>query len=351
MNKFKFYLILSIITVSIISCSKNDNSTPVEPPRDYATQYATDNTDIEEYLKTNFITVINHPGFADDQDVTISKIPAGGTQPTIFSYLNSATFPKLLTRPVSLHNITYITYYLVLRPGTGVNPCNVDGVLTSYRGDYLERIVATGETTSTVTATKFDEIKFPQTIFTLFTTQTIPLRGWSEIFPQFKTGTNTSNPDGTINYSNFGAGVMFLPSGLGYYNTASGGIPSYSPLVFSFKLYAIQRLDQEVEYRGGLSIPVPDGVLSYQEDLNSDSYMYDYRNTVNYPTAPADAIRYADDTDKDGIPDFLDVDDDGDTYTTKLEIKNPATGLSYPFASIPICTSGKRNYLDVTCHP
>lgn len=327
MNKFKFYLILSIITVSIISCSKNDNSTPVEPPRDYATQYATDNTDIEEYLKTNFITVINHPGFADDQDVTISKIPAGGTQPTIFSYLNSATFPKLLTRPVSLHNITYITYYLVLRPGTGVSPCNVDGVLTSYRGDYLERITETTSAASTVNSAKFEEVKFPQTILSLYST--IP--GWSEIFPQFKTGdTPISNPDGTITYSNFGAGVMFLPSGLGYYNAASGGIPSYSPLVFSFKLYAIQRFDQD-----------NDGIPSYQEDQNGDGYSRTLAAGVVNP----------DDTDVDGVLDFLDVDDDGDTYTTKLEIKNPATGLSYPFASIPICTSGKKNYLDSSCHP
>jgi hypothetical protein len=38
-----------------------------------------------------------------------------------------------------------------------------------------------------------------------------------------------------------------------------------------------------------------------------------------------------DDTDKDGIPNYYaDVDDDGDSYGTKIEINNPATGLSYP---------------------
>ena len=42
-----------------------------------------------------------------------------------------------------------------------------------------------------------------------------------------------------------GAGVMFLPSGLAYFNGASGSIPSYSPLIFSFKLYAIKRADQD----------------------------------------------------------------------------------------------------------
>ena len=333
MNKFKFYLILSIITVSIISCSK-DKAPPVEPPRDFATQYTADNTVIEDYLKANFITIINHAGFDDDQDVTISPITNGETS------IWDQTVYQLKTRNISIHNITYKTYYLVLRTGLGESPSNVDGVLASYKGDYLEPIASTTSAVATVTATKFEEVKYPQSILSLNSA----INGWSEIFPQFKTGTyaphldSNGNADGTITYKDFGAGVMFLPSGLGYYNTGSGAIPPYTSLVFSFKLYEIQRLDQDA-----------DGIPSYLEDL--DGYMYDYRNIVNYPTAPVDAIRYADDTDKDGIPDFLDVDDDGDNYTTKLEIKNPATGLPYPFGSIPTCTSGKKNYLDATCHP
>jgi hypothetical protein len=40
----------------------------------------------------------------------------------------------------------------------------------------------------------------------------------------------------------------------------------------------------------------------FQEDLNNDGYIYNYSNKVNYPTFPADNIRYEDDSDKDGIP-------------------------------------------------
>jgi hypothetical protein len=39
-----------------------------------------------------------------------------------------------------------------------------------------------------------------------------------EIFPEFKTGTYSSNTDGTVSYSDFGADVMFIPSGLAYFN-------------------------------------------------------------------------------------------------------------------------------------
>jgi hypothetical protein len=335
MNKFKYYFILSITTISLFSCSKNNGTAEITPARDYAVQYATDINTIEEYLKTNYITV------SADQDVVITKIPAGGTQESIWDQ----TTYELKSKDVNLHDIVYKLYYLVLREGTQDRPTNVDGVLTAYKGEYLEQ-----ETTAAVTtlnAKGFEEVKYPQQILSLFSTIT----GWGEIFPEFKTGNFSSNADGTVSYSDFGAGVMFIPSGLAYFNKGAGTIPSYAPLVFSFKLYAISRSDMEVKFVNGVAISDPDGIPSYLEDINGDGYIYDYRNTVKYPTPPADAIRYADDTDKDGIPDFLDSDDDGDNYTTKLEIKNLATGLPFPFGSIPTCSSGKKIYLDPTCHP
>jgi FKBP-type peptidyl-prolyl cis-trans isomerase len=337
MNKFKFYFILSITSLSLFSCSKNDTA-QITPPRDFAVQYATDITDIETYLNTYYITVTNNAGSPDDQDVVLTKIPDGGTQASIMSYKDKTTFPKLLSRDVKLHNITYKLYYLVLREGVGESPSNVDGVLASYRGEYLQQTVVSSVTT--LTPTLFEEVKFPQQILSLFST----IHGWGETFPQFKTGSYTTKSDGTLSYSNFGAGVMFIPSGLGYYSSGSASIPAYAPLIFSFKLYEIQRLDQD-----------NDGIPSYLEDLNGDGYMYDYRNTVNYPTSPVDEIRYADDTDKDGIPNFLDVDDDADGFGTRKEI-TAVDGTLIPFASIPSCDGNTTNasrikkHLDKNCH-
>ena len=316
MNKFKYYFILSLTTLSLFSCSKDNDAADITPPRDYAVQYATDLTDIEEYLKNYYITVVDHAGFPDDQDVTFTKIPTGGTEPSIYSYLNSATFPKLLSRDVRFHDITYKLYYLVLREGVGQSPSNVDGVLAAYKGDYLSRPkVAEVET---LTATFFEESKNPQQFFNLLGTIT----GWGEAFPQFKTGTYSSNGDGTVSYNNFGAGVMFIPSGLGYYNSGSTKIPAYAPLVFSIKLYEINRVDSD-----------NDGIMNFQEDIDGDGYMYDFRNTINYPTTPA---VNPDDTDGDGIPNFLDTDDDGDGVSTKTEITG-ANGVLIPFADIPSC--------------
>lgn len=301
MNKFKYYFILLITTISLFSCSKND-TVAVEPLRDYAEQYATDNTTIEEYLKTYYITVIDHPGFSDDQDVTFAKIQDGGTQKSIWDQ----TDYELKSRVINLNEVNYKLYYLVLREGTGSSPTNVDGVLSSYRGDYLEEITASNVTT--LTATQFEEVKYPQQMISLFSTIT----GWSEIFPQFKTGSYTTNADGTISYNDFGAGIMFIPSGLAYYASGSGAVPAYVPLVFSFKLYELQRLDQD-----------GDGLSSYLEDVNGDGYMRSLATGIVNP----------DDTDGDGIPNFLDVDDDADGYSTKQEI------------------SAGTDYLDKNSHP
>ena len=80
-------------------------------------------------------------------------------------------------------------------------------------------------------------------------------------------------------------------------------------MVFSFKLFNLQRLDHD-----------GDGIFDINEDINGDGYVYDFRNKELYPNPPAALI---DDTDKDGIADFIDIDDDGDGYTTKLEITKP----------------------------
>ncbi|OYX83224.1 MAG: hypothetical protein B7Y83_12135 [Flavobacteriales bacterium 32-34-25] len=327
MNKFKYYFILIIACLSLFSCSKDDNSIETEPLRDFGEQFEKDKETIEEYLDTYTFVHTNAPGETRDQDVVFSKITDPVNQRSIMSYLNSDTFPKLIKKTVELHEITYELYYLVLREGTGDSPCNVDEVLASYKGDYLYYTVAKPAVPATATdpeipavpsellASQFEKLTYPEDFFDLSNV----VVGWSEVFPEFKTGDNpTEAGDGTLRYNNFGAGVMFLPSGLAYYNRGQGSIPSYSPLVFSFKLYAIKRSDSD-----------NDGIPSYLEDLNGDGYLRAVATTNN----PLE------DSDEDGIPNYLDIDDDGDGYVTKFEITKPAginSGLSKYFPFDPV---------------
>lgn len=279
----------------MFSCSKNDPG-EITPPRDYKVQYIADSTVVENYLKTYFITVTDAPGLQTDQDVKISKITSGET-----SIWDQTTYP-LKSKRVKLNNVNYKIYYLELRKGIGQSPTNTDAVLASYNGHYIQG--STTDNTSVIDYA-FEEVKYPNIYLSLLGT----IKGWGEIFPEFKTGTYQSNTDGIVTHTDFGAGVMFIPSGLAYYSSGASTIPPYSPLVFSFKLYEISKLDSD-----------EDGVLNFQEDVDDDGYMYDYRDTTMYPVLPEDNVRYADDTDKDGIPNYLDKDDDGDGYATKFEI-------------------------------
>jgi len=330
-----------VLVVFAASCSKNDGNS-VAPKRDYAEQYATDLANIEEFLQTHYMVVNNSPGNTQDQDVSFYLIPEGGTQTSVW---NQTDYP-LQAHYVAQDDITYKMYYIQLRQGSGPtsnSPCNVDKVLTSYRGSYIYTDTETvnGEEVETLTLKQFEETITPETYLTLSSL----IKGWSEIFPKFKTGSYSANPDGTLSYSNFGAGIMFIPSGLGYYNNSSGTIPSYSPLIFSFKLYEIQRVDND-----------GDGIPSYLEDINSSIVNADGSVTLingvadGYVRVLEEDVDNPDDTDGDGIPDFLDIDDDGDFFTTASEINNPLTDDPYPFADIPLCSDGKKRHVSNVCH-
>lgn len=314
MSKIKFYFILLTAVVAVSSCKNDDDNVEVTPPRDYQEQYNADIAAIEEYLKTNYISeIVNKPGFPEDQDITIKEILSGENHPSLWSYLNSPTLPRLSSRNVLIGDVTYKIYTLLVREGIqggvdpskqsgGEYPCNVDAVFAGYKGTLLN-------------GTVFDSSNNGQVQFNLdgqsYSGGMGVIRGWSEGFPQFKTGWISPNTDGTTLYSDFGVGVMFLPSALGYYNSTQTKIPAYSPLVFSIKLYALKRMDHDA-----------DGIPSYLEDVGEDHdrYMYYFKTGVANP----------DDTDGDGIPDYADFDDDGDGYATRGEVKD-ANGNYYPY--------------------
>ena len=308
MKKLFNLILLSSIALLIGSCSKDE----IEeiPLRDYAEQYATDIAGIETYLQTHYIEdVVNNPGQPNDQDIIITKIPEGGTQTSIW---NQTQYPLEFIN-VSKDNITYKLYYFKTRQGSGTNskaPTNYDNVLVAYSGRLLDDTV-------------FETNNIPQDLFNLNGV----IRGWSEIFPKFKSGSYVGNTNGTISYFDFGAGAIFLPSGLGYYNTPRLNIPSYSPMVFTVKLLEVVYLDHD-----------GDGILSYLEDRSGDGYL-----RLDDPL---------DDTDGDGIADFRDEDDDGDNYKTKAELKIGNTNNYHTFETVPSCSGQTtKRYLTTACVP
>ena len=323
MNKFKFYFILfSTLLVLFSSCNKDDDEVAATPLRDFDEQFKTDIEDIELYLSTHKLNsdIIDYAVNVNSSNLLI-KCPS--TDLARLSLLNENTSPKLLSKLVKKHDITYKVYYIQFQEGNAEEkPCPLDEVLVTYRGTSLKSGTETQSTgqVEVINATEFENNP-TNSKFTLSST----IAGWQEIFPLFGKGTfdETATGNGPNVYSNFGSGIMFLPSGLAYYNGSRTNIPSYSPLVFSFQLLNLKRIDND-----------GDGIFTIDEIVKNTDYSFTYS-----------------DSDGDGIVDFLDFDDDNDGFPTRNEIKD-SDGNLIPFINIPTCTggNGKKRHLDSKCH-
>lgn len=295
MNRFLKAFSLLLIVVFAASCKKDDGVN-IPPPRDYAEQYVVEKAAIEEYLQTHYIASVD-----EDFNIELREMSALGDEVSIW---DQTEYP-LLGKDVTLDGVSFTLYYLVLQEGTGESPTRADNVRVAYRG-------------TTLAGTQFDYDPFPQQYTQLPRT----ILGWQEIIPLFKTGTYVDVPDSPEPpyFEDFGAGVMFLPSAYGYYESAQVNIPSYSPLIFTFKLYDLQYTDAD-----------NDGILNKDETENGID-IFDY------------------DTDGDGVPNYLDIDDDGDGYSTRLEITISGTNNVYDFEDIPACDGGTvKKHLDPNC--
>lgn len=326
MNKiFKLFFVFALFII-MPSCNKDDD-TKLEPLRDYGEQYVKDLDSIDKYIDTHYMEV------DADYNVTFTEIPTGGTQ---LSIRQQTDYPLDFTMVQNDdQDVNYKVYYIKLREGTERQPTAVDSVHVAYRGTLVSDV-------------QFDYAASPL----WFQLQDV-VPGWAEIIPKFKTGTyETTEGPNPVNYQNYGAGIMFLPSGLGYYanSSPSGTIAGYSPLIFSFKLMELRYKDHD-----------RDGILSKDEGNPNDPTM----KLIDY------------DSDGDGLANMYDVDDDGDHVLTKTEIvqyTNPDTGKKHLYSfngaptddmstpnwdeskGIPSCggdfttPTRLRKHLDPSCH-
>ena len=305
-----FFKIISIfaLLITLFSCSKSPSPTPFEV-RDIATQNAADKIALDTYIDTHYIS-----GVDANLNATIMKIPTGGTNQSI----RQQTTYQLLDTTAVAGGISYPIYILKLQNGTQRRPTQVDSIFVSYRGTLADDA-----------STQFDAA--PNPIW--FRIQEV-VAGWSAVLPSFKTGTYTSGGSNPTVFSGYGAGIMFLPSSLGYYASGNTGIGAYAPLIFHFKLYELQYRDHD-----------RDGIFSKDERNLSEVFA---TRLTNWKANPLGV-----DTDGDGVFDMFDVDDDGDSFTTKYErqvTQGSPTTTYYSFANIPTCSDGKKRHLSAICH-
>ena len=286
MNIKQRILFVLVLIAAISACTPDEVEFSIPPPRDRAEQQITDNDSLLNYLSTHYYNRSTFDDSSQDytiDDIIITQLPTDDDGN--FLDLPDPDNNELLIDAVQTFNSTfqgadYEYYVLNLNPtASGPQPNFTDDISIKYSGAMQD-------------GDEFDSTPNP---ITLDLISVIP--GWRDVLQDFNTAESgpTINPDGTVSFSNYGFGVMFLPSGLGYFNAPppGSGIFAYSNLIFKFELYDAEANDHD-----------NDGVLTHFEDLNQNEDITD------------------DDTDGDEIPNFFDADDDGDGVLTINEDLN-----------------------------
>lgn len=319
MDRFLKYTCITALAISLWSCKKDDDVEMV-PVRERQEVYDENIISIETFLKSNSITIDN------ENNVTFDSIAEGNSNaiwsqteyPLQFIEVKNDSRTTNKVDGLIKDPVTYKLYYLLINEGGGESPITIDNVFTKYTGYNLNHSIFDKNDTGFWSG-------FPTTNYT----PSSVISGYRQILTKIKTATSiTENPDGTLVYNNPGRVIVFIPSGLGYFNSAQTNISGYSPIIFDITLVSKNHADHD-----------NDGLLSIYEDVNGNGDFWD------------------DDTDNDGTPNFLDLDDDGDGYTTREEITfeieegGVMVKKLYPFEEIPNCANGTvKKHLDKNCH-
>ena len=287
----KFSLVLLILTAVFISCNNDDDSgtTFVEADRDE--QQIIDDAIINTYLETHYY---NSSFFETGSnykysDIIITELPTDDEG----NYLampdptnNTLLIDAVETRSTTYLEFEYKYYVLNLNQGGGEAPKFTDILRVRYEGSSINEDVGGEEDI-------FESIATPEDLNLQSDGLTVSsaIRGWQLVLPTFNSAVDFGvDGNGDVVFNDFGLGVMFIPSGLGYFSGTATG-QSYDNLIFKFELLQFETVDHD-----------NDGIPSYVEDLDGNGDVED------------------DDTDEDSFPNFVDNNDDGDNVLTIDEL-------------------------------
>ena len=282
--KFKLYILLITILLVGFSCGDDDDDGIIEVPEaDRTEQQVIDNDSLVSYLQSHYVdaSLLSNNPTISFTEININQLPDDGELPNPDQ--NSLLIDIVETLTTTYFDVEYEYYILKINQGGSENSPNFsDKVRVSYEGTLMDDTV-------------FDSSSTPVD-FDLTST----IAGWGRVLPEFNLAEDfVINSDGTVTYNNPGIGIMFLPSGLGYYSAAAGSVPVYSNLIFKFKVFQSELNDHDF-----------DNVPSHLEDINGD---YDLTN---------------DNSDDDTFADFVDSDDDNDGTLTIDEDLEPDSDLT-----------------------
>lgn len=277
---------LTVIIAVFSACEEDEGPLNEFVEEDRAEQQEKDKDSLLNYLNTHYYNSALFENGSNHRidDIVITELPKdeeGNYLPLPDPEDNTLLIDDVITKTTTYLEVEYEYYYLNLNQGGGKSPEFSDKVRVRYEGALV-----TDETI-------FDQVSTPINLDlygVAFGTGAIT--GWQRIMPEFNTASSfTIGNDNIVNYDDYGLGVMFIPSGLGYFSFPRTGIPVYSNLIFKFELLQTQENDHD-----------GDGIPTYIEDYDDNLEPFD------------------DDTDEDLAPDYIDFDDDNDGVLTRNEL-------------------------------
>ena len=217
--KYKLYILLITILLLGFSCGDDDDDGIIEVPEaDRTEQQVIDNDSLVSYLQSHYVdaSLLSNNPTISFTEININQLPDDGELPN--PNQNSLLIDIVETLTTTYFDVEYEYYILKINQGGSENSPNFsDKVRVSYEGTLMDDTV-------------FDSSSTPVD-FDLTST----IAGWGRVLPEFNIAEDfVINSDGTVTYNNPGIGIMFLPSGLGYYSAAAGSVPVYSNLIFKF---------------------------------------------------------------------------------------------------------------------
>lgn len=275
-TRIRTFVVLTLGLMVLLGACKKDSGEERRDPRE---QLVTDESDLQAYLQTHFYNYEDFEAAPEDYSLRITLDTIAGDNSN-----KTPLIDQVVSQWVDVtyqgETIPHKMYYLVAREGRGENPTKVDSTYIRYSGNLLD-------------GTSFDKRETP-----IWFDLTSVVTGFREGVPHIKAGSYTVNNDGTFEFYDFGQGIIFMPSGLGYFDRAQGLVPQYAPLIFRISLYTFNTADHD-----------GDGIPSMLEDLDGDG------NPFN------------DDTDEDGTANMYDRDDDNDGVLTIDEYDTNNDGI------------------------
>ncbi|GGG57876.1 hypothetical protein GCM10011414_29590 [Croceivirga lutea] len=323
-------LLLFVTTIALLGCNNDDDNDDAVPPR-LLSEVAEEND--EEILAFLGSHTFNYEEFEQtpagfDFKIVIDTITEANADK--MSFMDFLTMDSLKVETVNVssnefllseeeNDVPHKYYYMVLREGVGATPSVADSVYVRYRGQLLNR-------------TSFDGTDFTPTWFDLVTLQQPQSSFGGKSFRGFGLGASKiasggeviNNNDGTFSVDGYGIGLVIFPSGLGNFNNVSGAIPQYSPLIFTYDMFAMNVADHD-----------QDGVPSIEEDLNGNGYLFDDNTDLTSEENSGSTFRF---------PDYVDIDDDDDGVLTKTEISDANCDIVLPYPDTN--NDGTPDYLD-----